>query len=912
MTARVTAAAWQTHHQISWRHYATINCSGANNFMFEKPSVWGNPRARPPLSRANRAVTGLAVSAVLAISLGALPALADDVTPTSAPSTTATSSATPAAVETPLVTPVASPAATPSASPSVAAPLSIEPSATPEPIREPAQEATPPTSGLGARMGQGMAKIEAAAPKIPSAFSAQTYASPAGVYGMDISGWQADAGTHSVSQIDWNQHWAMGSRFAYAKATEGTNFVDASRASHLAGANRVGMLQGAYHFALPGMGSAISQADFFINNGGGWQADGKTLPPLLDIEYNPYSSLGNTCYNFSPSAMVQWIRDFSNRVNTRTGRLPMIYTTTDWWARCTGNSGAFTEQPLHIAAYSSQLGAIPSGWGFHSVWQYSDSGPFAGDSNLWNGSLEGLKAFAGLPPAPKPIPKPVPVPLVHSIMSAADIVAADGAGILWNYPANRSGALAARKQIGQGWQGLRSINVTDWNADGVFDIIAQWKNGQVTTYLGVPGGGFRTGPVLASSGWAENTLTVGPWISSSKYPQIISRSSSGALTLWSNPSGAGLGSSRSIGNGWGSLDTVMIDFDGNGTQDIVARNSAGDLMLYRSDGNGNFISQDRPKIGSGWGSMTSLTVASGFTAGYSSGIVARTNTGGLLYYPTNGQNGFSKTITMGSGWSGMLIAGGENLAQIKAPAPVNNGPVASSADALSIGNDGKLFVHKATASGNYQKPVEIGYGFGAFRAVQVVDFDNDGVQDVLAQRTDKSLSVYFGNRAGGFSGSKVVAAAGWTGKDIVAGKWKNTDKYPGVISTDSDGRLLYWPNTNGTSLGSPEQIGNGWGSLKVAMVDFDLNGTQDLLAVNGSGGMLLYRGTGTGGFVYQDRPTVGQGWGAMKAFRGIASPAGVNALMGGNELRFYPIAAPGAWGLQRSVVKPMSGAVMAP
>ena len=151
------------------------------------------------------------------------------------------------------------------------------------------------------------------------------------------------------------------------------------------------------------MGSAISQADFFINNGGGWQADGKTLPPLLDIEYNPYSSLGNTCYNYSPAAMVQWIKDFSAQVNARTGRLPMIYTTTDWWSRCTGNSAAFTTQPLHIAAYSSTLGTLPNGWDFHSVWQYSDNGPFAGDSNIWNGTLEDLKTFAGLPaPAPAP------------------------------------------------------------------------------------------------------------------------------------------------------------------------------------------------------------------------------------------------------------------------------------------------------------------------------------------------------------------------------------------------------------------------------------------------------------------------------------------------------------------------------
>ena len=131
------------------------------------------------------------------------------------------------------------------------------------------------------------------------------------------------------------------------------------------------MIRGAYHFALPNVSAASVQADYFVNNGGGWTGDGKTMPPLLDIEYNPYPSLGNTCYNMSQAAMVNWIAAFSNRVLARTGRLPMIYTTTDWWTQCTGNSGAFSRQPLHLAAYSTYVGTMPNGWGTYSVWQYS-------------------------------------------------------------------------------------------------------------------------------------------------------------------------------------------------------------------------------------------------------------------------------------------------------------------------------------------------------------------------------------------------------------------------------------------------------------------------------------------------------------------------------------------------------------
>ncbi|WP_449373477.1 GH25 family lysozyme [Arthrobacter psychrolactophilus] len=320
----------------------------------------------------------------------------------------------------------------------------------------------------------------------------------------------------------------MGSRFVYAKATEGSSFVDRSRSSHLTGARSVGMLTGAYHFALPGDSTATRQADHFVNNGGSWINDGKTLAPLLDIENNPYTDpygsqyLGNECYNLSPAAMVIWIKDFSAQVQARTGRLPVIYTNYYWWQACTGNSQEFTSQDLHIAAYGASSPWIPGGWSDYSFWQYSSTGPFAGDSNVWNGTVESLKAFASKNTSPVSPP---------SIQSGADVVAADSVGTLWNYPATSSATLGSRVKIGAGWQNFRSINVVDWNADGIFDLLAQWNNGVLNVYRGLPGGGFQE-PSVLGTGWAQNQLSIGFWISTSQYPQILSRTPSGALQLW--------------------------------------------------------------------------------------------------------------------------------------------------------------------------------------------------------------------------------------------------------------------------------------------------------------------------------------------------------------------------------------------
>ena len=169
-----------------------------------------------------------------------------------------------------------------------------------------------------------------------------------------------------------------------------------------------GIIRGAYHFALPDRSSGAVQANFFVDSGGGWSADGKTMPPMLDFEYNPY---GQTCYGMTPAQLVSWVRDFSNTVKARTGVYPVIYTSAYYWNQCTGSNTTFgATNPLFIAYYPylrSPLGSpgpMPAGWTYQSIWQYSDSGAFPGDADVWNGTLAQLKSFAT-----GPVAAPIPV-----------------------------------------------------------------------------------------------------------------------------------------------------------------------------------------------------------------------------------------------------------------------------------------------------------------------------------------------------------------------------------------------------------------------------------------------------------------------------------------------------------------------
>ncbi|MFC4034333.1 lysozyme [Streptomyces polygonati] len=202
--------------------------------------------------------------------------------------------------------------------------------------------------------------------------------------GFDVSNWQ---GT-----LNWASAYKKGGRFAYIKATEGTTYKDPKFNANYTGAYSAGFIRGSYHFATPNTSGGKTQADYFVAHGGGWSKDGKTLPPMLDIEYNPY---GASCYGLSHSAMVSWIQAFIKEVHTKTKRWATIYTSSGWWTSCTGNSKTFAaNNPLFVARYASTAGTLPAGWPFYTFWQYADKGALPGDQDYFNGSATQLRNLA--------------------------------------------------------------------------------------------------------------------------------------------------------------------------------------------------------------------------------------------------------------------------------------------------------------------------------------------------------------------------------------------------------------------------------------------------------------------------------------------------------------------------------------
>jgi hypothetical protein len=196
---------------------------------------------------------------------------------------------------------------------------------------------------------------------------------------------------------------------------------------------------------------------------------------------------------------------------------------------------------------------------------------------------------------------------------------------------------------------------TDWDRDGKLDLLAHWKDGSLTLYKGMAGGGYSV-PAKLTTGLQDRTLTVGPWNKSDQRPAIVAKSTTGDLFYLPRGTGDTLGAAVLIGSGWSGFDITMFDFDADGSQDLLARRTDGQLLLYRTDGASRFLNEDRRLVGSGWSPVDAAVSTSGFHGPGTTGLTVRFKDGTLAYYPVVG-GAWRTPVTIGSGWTPLILAG---------------------------------------------------------------------------------------------------------------------------------------------------------------------------------------------------------------------------------------------------------------
>ncbi|MFE6253720.1 carboxypeptidase regulatory-like domain-containing protein [Agromyces sp. NPDC057865] len=233
-------------------------------------------------------------------------------------------------------------------------------------------------------------------------------------------------------------------------------------------------------------------------------------------------------------------------------------------------------------------------------------------------------------------------------------------------------------------------------------------------------------------------------------PDVLVRTSTGAMLMYTGDGASGWKGASTIGSGWTAMNHVFAagDFSGDGHEDVMARDNAGRLHLYRGDGNGGWLGWS--VVGTGWGHMTAIFSPGDFSGDGNADVMARDGAGDLWLYPGDGKGGWGAVSKVGSGWNmfdTVFAAGdfGYGEANVMARTP-----------------SGDLWLYPASGGGGWSTPSRVGTGWNIFDAVfGSGDFDGDGLDDVMGRDRSGRLWLYPAKRSGSVWGTPSIVGTGW-------------------------------------------------------------------------------------------------------------------------------------------------------
>jgi hypothetical protein len=417
-------------------------------------------------------------------------------------------------------------------------------------------------------------------------------------------------------------------------------------------------------------------------------------------------------------------------------------------------------------------------------------------------------------------------------------------------------ALAGYTTVSTGWQKYNKIfSPGDLNGDGRPDLLARSTTGlYFFAGTGKASAPYGSAVQIGGAGWSQFNQLVGVGdFNGDGIGDVVARNSAG-LWLYTGSGTATPSFSAKYqigGTGWNQYNQIVGgDYDGNGTEDLIARSYDGTLYFYEGNGNGT-INPTRGKAGTDWGGVQLFAGGGAAPAFGKDGIFANTPGGTLYYYEATGTGKLSAKYEVGTGFDRSAI----RLYHVSA--------LTGDGESDLIGKglyDGHLYNlanyaadDDMLAGGSKSYNLVVGPG----------DLNGDGKGDLIA-RTSSALYFYAGDGNGlSMKGRVQVGGSGWSQYNQIVGAGDLTgDGKADIVARSSAGLFLYAGTGKASApFGAKKQIGGaGWSQYNKLIAPGDLNGDgiADLLA-RSSTGFYFYAGTGTGTF--KARVSIGgAGW----------------------------------------------------
>ncbi|MFD4372628.1 hypothetical protein [Streptomyces sp. NPDC058486] len=225
---------------------------------------------------------------------------------------------------------------------------------------------------------------------------------------------------------------------------------------------------------------------------------------------------------------------------------------------------------------------------------------------------------------------------------SADVLARDSAGVLWrddlyDWPVAGQAKPAKRTKIGPGWNTYKQIEAAGNLGGGApGDLIALDSTGVLWSYTGKGDGTFAT-RVRVGGGWGGyKQLAGGSDLGGDGKADLFATDTAGSLWFYPGTGDPAKPYGRRIwvGGGWGAYNqlTAVGNIAGDKGGDLLARDTAGVLWLYPSQGNAYAT---RVRVGAGWGAFSQFVGAGDVTGDGRPDLIAY-GAGGTYVYASTG------------------------------------------------------------------------------------------------------------------------------------------------------------------------------------------------------------------------------------------------------------------------------------
>lgn len=215
------------------------------------------------------------------------------------------------------------------------------------------------------------------------------------------------------------------------------------------------------------------------------------------------------------------------------------------------------------------------------------------------------------------------------------------------------------KFSGSGWPaGITAVPFGDLNWDRCNDVLVRLSSGALRLYKPAchtapkPSAPYIT---LGTSGWNQYDVLTSPGdVTKDGRPDLIARNSAtGTVYLYKGTSEGRLSARVKLYADWKTYKKVVGagDLNGDGRGDLLAQDKTNTLYRYYGTGNGTFTA--RAKVLSNWGATYNVVVGVGdITGDGRNDLVVRDTAGNLFRIPGLGNGTFGPRVKIGSGWQG--------------------------------------------------------------------------------------------------------------------------------------------------------------------------------------------------------------------------------------------------------------------